>query len=363
VTLAAQPGWAWAPGERYQQDGEPHDKCSRLLLRRLVEDLSGQGLELKAAFEIEWVVSTGGEEFVPAALGSGYGMSRLIELSTYCRDVLTALAAQGVAVEQLHPEYAAGQFELAVAAEAPVEAADTSVLVRSTLRAVGEAHGLRTSFSPKVDTAGVGNGGHVHLSLWRGGKNLMAGGDRRFDLTETGESFSAGVLQRLPALLALGAPGCASYLRLVPSHWAGAYACWGLENREAAMRMVTGSADRAASAANMEVKCFDLQANPYLLLAGLVATGSAGIAQASELPEPVDVDPASLSDALLRERGIARLPTNLRDALDLFVADDVLRSAFGESLVDSIRAVRESEIELFADASPEDVAAAVRWVH
>ena len=24
VALAAQPGWAWAPGDRYRQDGEPH---------------------------------------------------------------------------------------------------------------------------------------------------------------------------------------------------------------------------------------------------------------------------------------------------------------------------------------------------
>ena len=44
----------------------------------------------------------------------------------------------------------------------------------------------------------------------------------------------------LPALLAVGAPTVASYLRLIPSHWAGAFACWGLENREAAVRFVTG---------------------------------------------------------------------------------------------------------------------------
>ena len=84
--------------------------------------------------------------------------------------------AQGVAVEQYHPEYAPGQFELSVAAESPVHAADTSVLVRQTIRSVGQRHGFRTSYSPKVDTAGVGNGGHVHLSLWREGRNLMAGG-------------------------------------------------------------------------------------------------------------------------------------------------------------------------------------------
>ena len=67
-----------------------------------------------------------------------------------------------------------------------------------------------------------------------------------------------------------------SNLRLLPSHWAGAYACWGYENREAALRLVTGSSGSEAHAANLEVKCVDLHANPYLLLAGLLAAGLDG---------------------------------------------------------------------------------------
>jgi glutamine synthetase len=364
VVLSAQPGWAWAPGERWAQTGEPHDKCSRLLLRRQVESLARQGIDVQAAFEIEWALSRGeGDDFTAATGGSGYGMSRLVELSDYCRDVVTALTEQGVVVEQFHPEYAAGQFEVSVAPESPLSAADTSVLVRTTVRAVGEGYGLRTSFSPKVDVAGVGNGGHVHLSLWRDGQNLMAGGDGAFELTDAGTAFSAGVLSHLPALLAVGAPGVASYLRLVPQHWAGAFACWGLENREAALRMVTGSTGSSSWAANMEVKCFDLLANPYLVLAGLLATGAAGIAEGAQLPDPVEVDPAALSEDVLEQRGIARLPTTLREAVDLFAADEVVRAAFGQPLVDSIVAVRESELELFAEATDEEVAAATRWLH
>ena len=74
---------------------------------------------------------------------------------------------------------------------------------------------------------GVGNGGHVHLSVWRDGGNLFAGGDGRHGLTADGEAFAAGVLAHLLPLLAIGAPTPASYLRLVPSHWAGAYAVLG----------------------------------------------------------------------------------------------------------------------------------------
>jgi glutamine synthetase len=364
VPLAAQPGWAWVPGDRYRQDGEPWERCSRLLLQRLVDHAAADGLEIKAAIEIEWVVSAGeGDDFVSAAVGPAYGMSRLVGVSDYVGDVVAALTAEGIRVEQFHPEYAAGQLELSVAAESPVDAADTSVLVRSTIRAVGRRYNYRTSFSPKVEAEGVGNGGHVHISLWRDGRNLMAGGDGPCGLTPVGESFGAGILNRLPALLAIGAPSVASYLRLVPSHWAGVYACWGLENREAALRMITGSAGSSDWAANLEIKCIDLTANPYLLLAGLLVAGLDGLAAGARLPVPIDVDPAALAAEELEGRGIRRLPTTLRESTDALAADPVLREALGSALIDSVLAVRESEIELFAEASAEEVVRALRWTH
>jgi glutamine synthetase len=364
VPLAAQPGWAWAPGDRYRQDGEPHERCNRLLLQRLVDAAAVDGLEIKAAIEFEWVVSAGdSDDFVSAAGGPAYGMSRLIGVSDYARDVINALTAEGIRVEQFHPEYAAGQLELSVVAESPVEAADTSVLVRSTIRAVGRRYNFRTSFSPKVEAEGVGNGGHVHLSVWRDRLNLMAGGDGPAGLTPVGEAYAAGILERLPPLLAIGSPSVVSYLRLVPSHWAGVFACWGVENREAALRMITGSTGSSDWAANLEVKCLDLTANPYLLLAGLLAAGSAGAASGARLPEPVDVDPSALPPDELKKRGIRRLPTSLRESTDALAADSVLRDALGSALVESVIAVRESEIEQFAEASADDVVRAFRWTH
>jgi glutamine synthetase len=191
----------------------------------------------------------------------------------------------------------------------------------------------------------------------------MAGGSGRFGLTDEATGFAGGILEHLPALLAIGAPSVASYLRLVPQHWAGAYACWGLENREAALRMVTGSRGSEDWAANLEVKCFDLHANPYLMLAGLLAAGTEGLDRGAPLPEPVDVDPASLGEDALSERGIKRLPTTLRESTDAFAGDGVLGAAFGSLLTEAILAVRESELELFDGASPEDVASASRWAH
>jgi glutamine synthetase len=219
------------------------------------------------------------------------------------------------------------------------------------------------SFSPSVQAGGVGNGGHVHLSLARNGQPLFSGGEGRFGLTTDAESFMAGIVERLPALLAVGAPSVASYLRLLPSHWAGAYGCWGLENREAAVRLVTGSVGEQTRAANFEVKCVDQSANPYLLMAALLASGLSGLEQRTALPDPVHGDPASLSDEQRSARNIARLPERLADAVDAFAADKVLTETFGPELTETILAVRHAEIEKFADASPEEVVAATRWRH
>jgi glutamine synthetase len=156
------------------------------------------------------------------------------------------------------------------------------------------------------------------------------------------------VLEQMPALLALGAPSPASYLRLVPSHWAGAYACWGLENREASVRLVAG----LPRVANAEFKSFDLSANPYLVLGGVIAAGLAG---GGTLPEEVEGDPAHLADPP------PRLPSSLDQAVEAFSASTLLAEAMGEPLYEAVRAVRRAESEQWAGAAPEALIAATRW--
>ena len=358
--LAEQPGWAWAPAARYQQDGTVHPQDQRTTARSAVGALAEIGLTARMAFEVEWALSATEPEFSPAALGPGYGYTRLVERSDYLRDLLVALDRQGVSVDQIHPEYGSAQYEVSVAAEDPVAAADTFVLVRETIRALSIRHGLRASFSPKVLAEGVGNGGHVHLSLWRDGTDIFGAGPGRYGMSAEAQAFTAGILERLPALLAIGAPSAASYLRLIPSHWAGAFQVWGLENREAALRLVVGSPGNTG-AANLEVKAFDQSANPYLVVAGLVFTGLAGIAAGTSLPEPVNVDPATVRTDEQARHGIIPLPGSLVAATDAFAADDVLGKALGEQLAATIVDLRRAEIARFAGATPDEIVAAARW--
>jgi glutamine synthetase len=364
VALAAQPGWAWAPVDRYEQSGAVWAACQRSFARAMVERAAEAGLEFRMGIEVEWALGRGDAEgFVPACSGPAYGMTRLVELSDYARDVLAAMDEQDLQVEQLHPEYADGQFEISVAPTWPVGAADDSVLVRQTIRALAQRHGLRASFAPSVVAGHVGNGGHVHLSAWRDGRNLFAGGPGPHGLTAEGEAVAAGILELLPALVAIGSPSPASYLRLVPSHWAGVFACWGLETRETALRLITGNAGIEDQAANLEVKCFDLAANPYLLVGGLIAAALHGLRERRPLPAEVSGDPARFPADELARRGISRLPASLDEATDALAASAVLRDALGGTLANAVVAVRRAEAERFRDASPEEVAAAFRWVY
>ncbi|MFI1535136.1 glutamine synthetase [Streptomyces anandii] len=366
AVLSAQPGWAWAPVDRITQEGEPHPGCSRTFLRRVVTDAGRRGLTFRAGIEIEWAFgleSAPEGEFVPAVSGPAYGAVRQVELSDCTADLLAALAAQGVDVEQLHPEYAAGQFEVSAGALDPVAAADRSVLVRQTVRAVARRHGLRVSFSPAVQARGVGNGGHVHLSVWRDGRNLHSGGDRRYGMTAEAESFAAGLLARLPALTAVTAPSPASRLRLKPSQWAGVFTAWGRETREAAVRIVTGIHGIRDRAANLEVKPVDLAANPYLALGCLIAAGLDGMDGSAVLPEETTGDPARLGESEAAARGVRRLPASLAESVAAFRADEVLRGALGPVLADAVTAVREGEIAAVEGLDDERVAAAYRWTY
>ncbi|WP_419999770.1 glutamine synthetase [Streptomyces boninensis] len=354
TVLAAQPGWAWAPADRYDQQGRPHPACQRQFARRMTEQAAAEGLQLRMGFETEWVAvrAESAAELSYPTTAPAYGMGRLVDASAYLDGILAALHAQGVEVLQIHPEYAAGQFEVSVAPADPVGAADLAVLVRHTIRAVSAQHGLAALFGPAVEAGGVGNGGHLHLSLWEGDRNLCRGGDGPQGMAGVSEAFLAGVLAELPALLAIGAPSPASYLRLTPSHWAGVYQCWGVENREAAIRFITGAPDDP-EAANAEVKCVDQAANPYLLAGAVIAAGLDGVAQRRTLPPPVAGDP-------VHDGREPRLPTSLPQSLEHFLGSEVLRKALGDPLFESIAAVRKAESELFADADPAAIAAATR---
>ncbi|MFC7340019.1 glutamine synthetase [Saccharopolyspora griseoalba] len=356
--LAAMPGWAWAPADKFVQDGSRFVACQRAFAAAQARAAAVAGLRISAAFEHEWVLAeVGTERFAPVIPGPGYGQLRLEGLADHGRDLVAALGEQGLEVVQFHPEYAAGQVELSVAPSDPVGAADDAVLVRHTARALARRHGWRASFAPCLVPGGPGSGGHLHISAHDERGNLLAGGPGRHGLRAEGEAFLAGILRELPALVAIGAGNPASFLRLGPSRWAGIWQVWGRETREAALRLITGTAGTEPWAANAEVKCFDATSNPYLVVGAVVAAGLAGVGESLRLPEEITGDPALDPDS-----SAARLPASADEAAEALAGSRVLAEALGPELHDAICTVRRGEAERCREATAEEVAAATRWI-
>jgi glutamine synthetase len=306
--------------------------------------LAERGFVLRAAFENEFSLATRQDgEFVPIDSGLCFSTISATAAQDYVEELAGALDEQGIVLEQYYAELGHGQQEISTGHAPALQAADEQLLVRETIRGVAARHGLVASLAPKPWPDNAGNGAHVHFSLWEGDRNRFYDGSAPDFLSGEARSFIAGVLEHLPALCGLTAPSFNSYKRIVPQYWAGAYVCWGHDNREAPVRIASVFSGSEEASTNAELKASDASANPYLALGGLIAAGLDGLERGLEPPEPVEVDPATIPNDERARRGIAALPATQAEALDGLAADQVLTGALGRVLADSYLTVRRSE--------------------
>jgi glutamine synthetase len=330
--------------DHVQLDGAPAPVCQRSFLKRMESRLAERGLVLRASFENEFSLATRVDgEYVPIDSALCFSTIAATAAQDYVDDLVLALEAQGIVLEQYYAELGHGQQEISTGHAPAVQAADEQILVRETIRGLAAHHGLRASLAPKPWPENAGNGAHVHFSLWEGDRNRFFDGSRPDGLSADARAFIAGVLDHLPGLCGLTAPSYNSYHRIVPQYWAGAFVCWGYDNREAPVRVASTFRGAEEASTNAELKACDASANPYLALGGLLAAGLDGLERGLEPPEPVQVDPATIAEDERARRGIVRLPATQAEALDALAADDVLSSALGPVLANAYLAVRRSE--------------------
>lgn len=369
--LAGQPALAWAPGRQIAVDGSPWPYDQRGVLEAQVEAAAAEGLEIRAGYEMEFVLTQAGEPGEVGEVGGeprlaydapAYSPHALLAVDEFVADLLADLAANGVPVHQLHAEYGPAQVELSIAAADPITAADRQLLARQTIHAAARAHGLRACFAPLFTTEGVGNGWHLHTSVWRGGRNLLASGAPAVERPgPDGAGWLGGLLRELRALAAITAPSVPSLARLRPGYFAGAYQFWGVENREAPLRYVLGSELLGADHANVELKVSDASANPYLALAAVIAAGLAGLRERAEPGEPIQTDPGGWSEQDRQAHDLHRLPSTPTEQEEALLGSKRLTAVLGEPLLGAFLAVRRSDAAWAADRSLDDVVAAHRW--
>jgi len=332
---------------------EPWGACPRGFLKRMIDRARDAGILIEAAFEPEWSLARRNEDgsFTPADTSlcfSSIGWETSVEMID---DIVAALEAQGIPVEQFYPELGHGQQELTIRHASALRAADNHLRYRDTIRAVARKHGFVASFAPKPFADQAGNGCHIHLSTWDAdsGRNLMVSDEGPNTLSAFGRHWIAGVLDHLPGLVALTASSYNSYRRLQPHMWSSAYTCWGLDNREASVRIASVLWDEKTPSLNMELKPSDNSNNPYLALGALIAAGLDGVARKLDPGEAVICDPGTMSESERAARNIRRLPMSLGEALDTLERDSLLMEALGDLLGRAFLTVKRSENETFGN--------------
>jgi glutamine synthetase len=376
VNLPFSPGAAAMMSDLIDLDGQPWAACPRSFLRSAIAAAAGEGLALEAAFEPEFLLArreTGpdGDRLVPVDESLCFSTTGFALAHDFAIDFVRAIKAQGMAVELYHPELGHGQQEMSIAHAPALAAADRQVWYRETARGVAWRHGLWASLAPKPLPDQAGNGAHCHFSAWTTAgqgeaavtRNAFYDASDRYGLSQLAYHFIGGVLHHLPALVALTCGSVNSYRRLQPQHWSSAFVCYGNDNREAAIRIPSRMWGDDEGSANLELKASDSTGNPYLALGGLIHAGLDGVRRKLDPGEPVNVDPATLSDEERRSRGIARLPTSLGEALDELERDEVLMEALGPLRRTAYLAVKRSEVTSFLahDAAFECLQHALRF--
>jgi glutamine synthetase len=363
VTLPYAPGAGAMLADLVKPDGDPWEACPRTFLKQALVELAGEGYAAQAAFEPEFTV--GHREASPAAPSIPdrlvplddslcYSSTGFHQGHEFTMDLVAAMEGQGLEVEHYYPELGHGQHELVIRHAEALRAADNHVLYRETVRGVAFRRGLWASLAPKPIPDQAGNGTHLHVSLTgngSGGRNAFSDPADRNGLSGVGYHFIGGLLAHLPALVALTCASVNSYRRLAPQMWSSAYSCYGLDNREAAVRIASPLRGDPGSSVNLELKPSDSTANPYLALGAVIYAGLDGIRGKLDPGEAVNVDPATLTDAERAAGNTHRLPASLNAALDALEADELLMDLLGPLRSSAYLAVKRSEAAHFSHST------------
>lgn len=355
--LPYQPQVATAVCEFYDYDTRsPLDLDSRFLLKKVISSLKNMGYDALVSLENEFTIYKKDENGKLRKLDDFICFSTESNEEIY--DIILEIAAQlraaGIKPLEFYHEAGVGQQELPIEPTDPVKAADNEIMLKRIVKKAFNSHGYYATFAPKPNLSEAGSGAHLHVSLWKDGRNAFLD-ENNGRLSQVAKYFIGGVLKHINAILAFTCPSENSYQRLKPSNWSSDYAIWGIDNREAAVRIPSTFWNDEESTLNVELKSSDGTANPYLAIAAVISAGIDGIKGKMVPPEEIMFDPQKLSKSEREERGIFCLPRNLEEAISALKQDDYLKECFSSEFVDLYSQIKESELLALRDFSSKQI--------
>ncbi|MEM1893120.1 MAG: glutamine synthetase beta-grasp domain-containing protein [Sulfolobales archaeon] len=356
-------GWGRVVCDIYRDVKSRHPVDSRLVTQKLEEHLKGSGVEALVGVELEFFIFKSLKAAFIPPVSAGYRIelvdragARLLSNYQVASDSLRSYRAElvdtlskffSVKVSGHHHEVASSQLEINIDAGNPTKIADSIQTVKYVAKSLAELRRFKAVFMPKPLCYENGSGMHVHVSLWRGPRNLFYDDSDRNGLSQTARYFIGGLLYHIRALAALVAPTVNSYRRLVPGFESPVYSVWGYRNRSAAVRVPLVYGEKHA---RVEFRPPDPTANPYLAIAAIVMAGLDGIKKSIDPGNPLNESAYELP-RVPKER---RLPSSLTEALSELLSDsDFLKPVFTDELLKRYVEAKEKEaIEVIAAPSP-----------
>ncbi len=327
------------------QNEKAWEHCPRSFLKRMIAEAKKSGLIIKASFENEFYLYKKDdkgrvltEDNTLFAMFNAYEQNENI-----INKISDQLDQQGLKVLRYYPESGSGQHEFSIEHREALEAADNQIHFRNTVHANAIQNGMIANFMAKPFADLAGSGCHIHLSIEKDGKNIFESFNSQNADSQLAKYAIAGILHHLPALMAISTPGTNSFKRIKPHFWSGAFNCWGFDNREAAVRVI--SKPNSQEISHFELKTSDGTANPYLVLGMIISVMLYGIEHQLILSDAMDCDPGHLSGSVLKQKKISALPEDFDVALYQYYHNIYFREVMGELLFNSYYAVKKYELE------------------
>jgi glutamate---methylamine ligase len=334
IQIPWKPEVGWLAADPYM-NGKPVGQAPRNILKAMLKKAEDAGFTLKTGVECEYfLVSPDGEAISdPADIQAKpcYDQSALMRRYDVISEICDSMLELGWGPYQNDHEDANGQFEMNWAFDDALKTADRMAFFKYMVKAIAEKHGLRATFMPKPFAHLTGNGCHVHVSLWKGSKNLFDDGKDGLGLSKDAYSFIGGLMSHADELCSITNPTVNSYKRinapvtLSGATWSPNTVTYAGNNRTHMIRVPGGG--------RFEFRLADGAANPYLLPAAVLAAGLDGIAKAMDPGKPLDID--MYAEGHKAPADVKRLPLNLIDALRLTDKSALLRRELGDEFVNS----------------------------
>jgi len=313
---------------------KPVEVAPRSILRKQLEAAQKTGYECFAASELEYYLFENNyreafEKHYHDLRPVGWYLEDYHILQGTRTEAYTAAARRhlkksGVPVETSKGEWGLGQHELNVRYAEVLEMGDRHVIYKQCLKELADKMGLSVTFMAKFHEDRAGSSCHIHMSLWKDGKNAFAG-NQSFGPVKGSDIFKwflGGWIAKTAEVMPFYAPTVNSYKRYVDASWAPTRLAWSYDNRTAGFRVVG-----KGESLRIECRIPGADCNPYLAFAASLACGLYGIKNKIEPPEIFEGD-------IYAAKGLPHVPRSLAEATEQFANSKFVKKTFGKKVVE-----------------------------